>query len=491
MPDLVGAIDQGTSSTRFMVFDVEGNVVARAQSEHTQIFPQPGWVEHDPAEIWSKTEEVIATALENARLKASDLAAVGITNQRETTVVWDRGTGEPVSNAIVWQDTRTADLCAELAGDEGSDRFRPRTGLPIATYFSGPKVRWLLDELGLRNRAERGELAFGTIDSWLCWNLSGRHITDVTNASRTMLMDLATTTWDSDLALEIGVPTQMLGEIVPSIGDIAVCEGVLDGVPLTAILGDQHAALFGQACFSPGDVKNTYGTGNFILMNVGATPVTSEAGLLTTVGYQMAGEAPVFALEGSIAVTGSLIQWLRDNLGIIDSASEVNELAETVDDNGDVYFVPAFSGLFAPHWRPDARGVVAGLTRFSNRGHIARAALEAAAYQTREVVAAMESDSGADLTVLKVDGGMAASDLLMQFQSDQLGVDVVRPAMAETTVFGAAMGAGLAVGVWSGLDELRSLWQEDRRWSPEMDRSEADRLFTRWSKAVDRSLNWV
>lgn len=491
MTDYVGAIDQGTSSTRFMIFDVTGGVVAMAQEEHEQIFPRPGWVEHDPNEIWGKTERVIGSALEKVGMKASDLAAVGITNQRETAVVWDRDSGEPVANAIVWQDTRTADLCGALGGEVGPSRFQKKTGLPLATYFSGPKVRWLLDELDLNDRAQRGELAFGTIDSWLAWKLTGHHVTDVTNASRTLLMDLATASWDSDICLEIGVPTHMLPEIVPSVGHIAVCEGVLDGVPLRAILGDQHAALFGQACFQPGEAKNTYGTGNFMLMNTGTDPVPSDAGLLSTVAYAIEGERTVYALEGSIAVTGSLIQWLRDNLGLINTAQEVEELASSVDDNGDVYFVPAFSGLFAPHWRPDARGVIVGLTRFANRGHIARAALEAAAYQSADVLEAMTADSGVELAQLRVDGGMTANDTLMQFQSDLLGVDVVRPVVTETTALGAAYGAGLATGLWPDLDAIRSMWAEDRRWSPTIDDTERDRLRKRWGQAVERSLGWV
>ena len=491
MADLVGAIDQGTSSTRFMVFDDEGQVVGLAQQEHSQIFPQPGWVEHDPVEIWEKTCDVIEECLSSVGVAASDLAAVGITNQRETTVVWDRDSGEPVANAIVWQDTRTADLCAELAGDEGTERFSAKTGLPLATYFSGPKARWLLQHHQLDDRAQRGELAFGTIDSWLTWNLTGRHVTDVTNASRTLLMDLATTSWDSDLSLQVGVPTHMLPEIVASVGEIAECRGPLAGVPVTAILGDQHAALFGQACFSPGEAKNTYGTGNFVVMNTGTKPVRSNAGLLSTVAYQIKGEDTVYALEGSIAVTGALIQWLRDNLGIVSSAAEVEELATSVEDNGDVYFVPAFSGLFAPHWRPDARGVVVGLTRYANKGHIARAALEAAAYQSADVVEAMSSDSGVDLTELRVDGGMTANDTLMQFQADLLGVDVVRPVVTETTALGAAYGAGIGVGVWAGIDEIRSMWSEDARWSPQMPEPERSRLHTRWRQAIERSLDWV
>jgi glycerol kinase len=491
MAELVGSIDQGTSSTRFVVFDGEGSVVGVAQEEHAQIFPQPGWVEHDPVEIWAKTVEVIEAGLKAAGIRASDLAAVGITNQRETTVVWDFESGAPVANAIVWQDNRTADLCAQLAGDEGMGRFSAKTGLPLATYFSGPKARWLLDHHQLDDRAHRGELAFGTVDSWLTWKLTGRHVTDVTNASRTLLMDLATASWDSDLAMEIGVPTHMLPEIVPSVGEIGECRGPLAGVPLTAILGDQQAALFGQACFSAGDAKNTYGTGNFVVMNTGSEPVRSDAGLLSTVAYQIQGHEAVYALEGSIAVTGSLVQWLRDNLGIITSAGEVEQLALSVDDNGDVYFVPAFSGLFAPHWRPDARGVIVGLTRYANKAHIARAAMEAAAYQSADVVEAMAADSGVDLTELRVDGGMTANNTLMQFQADLLGVDVVRPKVAETTALGAAYAAGLAVGLWPGIDEIRSMWSEDARWSPQMPEAESSRLLNRWRQAIERSLDWV
>ncbi len=496
MADLIGALDQGTTSTRFMIFDRVGAVVSVDQREHRQIFPQPGWVEHDPVEIWSMTTSVIEGALSRVGLKASDLVAIGLTNQRETTLIWDRRTGEPVHNAIVWQDTRTADLCSELAGDEGPDRFRAKTGLPLATYFSGPKARYLLDDLDLREGAERGELAFGTIDSWIAWNLTGgpaggRHITDVTNASRTLLMDLATTTWDADLSLEIGVPSAILPEIVPSIGLDLECASPLSGVRLAAILGDQQAALFGQACFEPGEAKNTYGTGNFMLLNTGESPVTSDAGLLTTVAYRIADQRPAYALEGSVAVTGSLVQWLRDNLRILDDASEVEAMARSVDDNGDVYFVPAFSGLFAPHWRPDARGVITGLTRFAERGHIARAALESTAFQTRDVLDAMVADSGVDLLELRVDGGMTANGLLMQFQADILGVDVIRPKVAETTALGAAYGAGLAVGYWSSLDEIRSLWAEDARWSPAMSDDERARLHGRWQQAVERSLGWV
>lgn len=492
MPDLIGALDQGTTSTRFMIFDHDGGIVSVDQREHRQIFPQPGWVEHDPVEIWSKTTSVIEGALSRAGLKTSDLAAVGLTNQRETTVIWDRRTGEPVHNAIVWQDTRTATLCAELAGDEGPDRFRAKTGLPLTTYFSGPKARYLIDHLDLAKRAERGELAFGTIDSWIAWNLTGgRHITDVTNASRTLLMDLATTTWDADLTIEIGVPSAILPEIVPSIGIDVECTGPLNGVRLAAILGDQQAALFGQACFEPGEAKNTYGTGNFMLLNTGESPVSSQAGLLTTVAYGRADHRPVFALEGSVAVTGSLVQWLRDNLRLIGEASEIETLASSVEDNGDIYFVPAFSGLFAPYWRPDARGVITGLTRFAGRGHIARAALESTAFQTRDVLDAMVTDSGVVLRDLRVDGGMTANGLLMQFQADILGVDVIRPKVAETTALGAAYAAGLAVGYWSGFDEISGLWAEDTRWSPHMAAEERDRLHRRWQQAVRRSLDWV
>jgi glycerol kinase len=491
MAEYVGAIDQGTTSTRFMIFDRDGSVVSGHQVEHAQIFPEPGWVEHDADEIWANTVKVIQEALTSANLESGDLIAVGITNQRETTVIWDRSTGEPVANAVVWQDTRTADLCRSLGADDGPERFKPRTGLPLATYFAGPKVRWLLDEHGLNEQAARGDLAFGTIDSWLAWNLTGGtdgglHVTDVTNASRTLLMDLVTTAWDSDLSLEIGVPTHMLPSIVDSVGHIGVCSGPLAGVPLTAMLGDQQAALFGQACFNPGEAKNTYGTGNFLLMNTGADPVPSESGLLSTVAYRIEGQQTVYALEGSVAVTGSLVQWLADNLGIIGDSSEVETLARSVEDNGDVYFVPAFSGLFAPHWRSDARGVIAGLTRFTNKGHIARAALESTAYQTMDVLEAMTSDSGVTLAELKVDGGMTHNSLLMQFQADLAGVDVVRPTVAETTALGAAFAAGLAVGYWSDLAQITSLWAESDRWRPSMSDDERSRLQSRWRQSIDR-----
>lgn len=492
MAEFVGALDQGTTSTRFMIFNHDGAVVAVDQREHRQIFPRPGWVEHDPVEIWSRATSVIEGCLSKAGLKRGDLAAVGITNQRETTVIWDARTGEPVANAIVWQDTRTSVICEELSAVGGSDRLRDKTGLPIATYFSGPKIRWLLDEHDLRGRADVGEVLFGTIDSWLTWKLSGgEHVTDTTNASRSLLMDLATRTWDEDLCLDIGVPQAMLPRIVDSIGPIATCVGPLDGVPLTTILGDQHAAMFGQACFRPGDVKNTYGTGNFMLLNTGPAPVASKAGLLTTVAYTGAGIEPTYALEGSIAVTGSLVQWLRDNLGLISDAAEIEAMAATVENNGDVYFVPAFSGLFAPHWRPDARGTIVGLTRFSNRGHIARAALEATAFQTSDVLDAMVSDSGVKLSRLKVDGGMTANSLLMQFQADLLDVEVVRPAVAETTALGAAHGAGLAVGFWDSVEELENLWTEDQRWTPNMSEEIRSELTGRWHMAIEKSFGWV
>jgi glycerol kinase len=492
MTAYVGSLDQGTTSTRFMILDESGSIVAVDQMEHDQILPQPGWVEHDAAEIWANTRTVISGSLDKAELAPTDLVSVGLTNQRETTVLWDRRTGEPVSNAIVWQDMRTADLVESLGGEEGPTRYQRQTGLPLATYFAGPKVRWLLDELDLRDQAERGDLAFGTIDSWIAWNLTGgSHITDVTNASRTMLMDIATLTWDADIALEMGIPTALLPDIVPSVGDLGTCVDPLEGVPLTAILGDQHAALFGQACFGPGEAKNTYGTGNFMLMNTGTQLKHSSAGLLTTVGYQVDGSEAIYALEGSVAVSGSLIQWLRDNLGLIDSTGDVETLANSVDDNGGAYFVPAFSGLFAPYWRPDARGVITGLTRFVNRGHIARAALEATAFQTLDVLNAMTKDSGVALSELRVDGGMTVNSLLMQFQADILGVDVVRPSITETTALGSAFGAGLAVGVWSDLDEIAALWAEDQRWHPSMEEADRQARTSSWHKAVDRSLDWV
>jgi glycerol kinase len=500
MTDYVVAIDQGTTSTRCMVFDPAGAVVSSEQLEHRQLLPRAGWVEHDPLEIWANTQQVVTAAVEKAALSPAQIAACGITNQRETTVVWERATGRPVHNAVVWQDTRTDRICARLGAlGGGVDRYRDRVGLPIATYFAAPKVRWILDHVdGARQRAERGELLFGTVDSWLLWNLTGGvdggiHVTDVTNASRTMLMDLDSLGWDPDIGAEIGVPPEMLPEIRSSAevyGRVRAPDA-LAGVPVASALGDQHAATFGQACYDVGSAKNTYGTGNFLLQNTGNERVRSEHGLITTVGYRVGDAEPVYALEGSIAVTGSLVQWLRDNLGLIRSAPEVEELARTVEDNGGAYIVPAFSGLFAPYWRPDARGVIAGLTRYVTKGHLARAALEATAFQTREVVDAMTADSGVQLAELKVDGGMVGNELLMQFQADILDVPVVRPAMAETTALGAAYAAGLAVGYWSGLDDLRRNWTEGRRWQPEMDAESRDRELRNWRKAVTRTLDWT
>ncbi|MBL1074984.1 glycerol kinase GlpK [Nocardia sp. 2] len=494
----VAAIDQGTTSSRCIVFDHQGRIAGVAQREHEQIFPQPGWVEHDAETIWRNTESVIAEALTKVGITAADIAAAGVTNQRETTVVWERATGRPIHHAIVWQDTRTAALTEELAGDQGANRYADRTGLPLSTYFAGPKLRWILDRVpGARERAEAGELCFGTIDSWILWNLTGQHLTDVTNASRTMLMDLRTLQWDPSICAEFGVPVAMLPEIRSSsevYGDITTT--ALAGVPVAGILGDQQAATFGQACLEPGDTKNTYGTGNFMLMNTGTTPVFSEHGLLTTVCYRLGEQPAVYALEGSIAVTGSLVQWLRDNLGMISSADEIEALARTVDDNGGAYVVPAFSGLFAPRWRPDARGVFAGLTRFVTKGHIARAVLEATAFQTREVIDAMRADAEAqrldvEKVTLKVDGGMVVNELLMQFQSDILDTTVVRPVVTETTALGAAYAAGLAVGYWKSPEDIRANWAEDKRWNPTMADAERERLMHEWNKAVERTYDWV
>jgi glycerol kinase len=493
----IAAIDQGTTSTRCMIFDHDGGVVARAQKEHTQIFPRPGWVEHDPEEIWTRTREVIAGALATADLSAAQIAAVGITNQRETAVVWEKATGRPIYNAIVWQDTRTDGLLKTLARDGGQNRFRRQTGLPLATYFSGPKVRWILDNVpGARARAQRGELLFGNIDTWLIWNLTGgpsggRHVTDVTNASRTLMMNLRTLDWDPAILKAMRVPREMLPEIRSSSEIYGAAVGALAGVPVAGALGDQQAALFGQACYSPGEAKNTYGTGCFMLMNTGAAPVQSKNGLLTTLAYKL-GDAPaVYALEGSIAIAGALVQWLRDNLGMISTSAEIETLAATVDDNGGIYFVPAFSGLYAPYWKDNARGVIAGLTRYITRGHIARAALEATAYQTREVLDAMNADSGVKLKSLRVDGGMVFNNLLMQFQSDLLGVPVVRPKVAETTALGAAYAAGLAVGYWSSLKQLREYWGVDTEWHPALPRARRAKLYAEWKKAVTRTFDWL
>jgi glycerol kinase len=497
VPGYVGAIDQGTTSTRFMLFDRDARIVAADQREHEQINPRPGWVEHDPLEIWRRTCEVIETALERAGAKASDVQAIGITNQRESTVVWDRASGEPVHNAIVWQDTRTEPLVRTLAGEQGSDRLRERTGLPLSSYFSGPKVTWLLENVpGLRERAERGELAFGTLDSWVTWNLTGAaaggvHVTDVTNASRTLLMDLRTLDWHEPSLQLMGIPRSLLPEIRSSSEHYGEARAsALAGRPLSGILGDQQAALFGQCCFTPGEAKNTYGTGSFVLLNTGEQPASSKT-LLSTVAYRIGEEPAHYALEGSIAVTGALVQWLRDRLRMIDSAAEVEELARSVQDNGGVYFVPAFSGLFAPYWREDARGVIVGLTAYAGRGHVARAALEATAWQSREVVDEANAAAGTPLRELRVDGGMTANELLMQFQADVLGVPVVRPIVSETTALGAAFAAGLAVGFWSGPDELRERWSEDRRWQPQMDEREREHGYARWKQAVTRSFDWV
>jgi len=493
------SIDQGTTSSRAMVFDRAGRPVASSQLEHRQHNPAPGWVEHDPIEIWDNVRSVIAGALSDADITHRDLVAVGITNQRETTLIWDRATGEPVYPAIVWQDTRSQDIVDRLAADGGVDRFRDATGLPLATYFAGTKIAWILENVeGVRERADRGELAFGTIDTWLVWNLTGGvdggiHVTDVTNASRTLLMDLETLDWSEELLAAFGVPRALLPQIRSSseVYGVASSRTMLDGVPIAGILGDQQAATFGQVAFEAGDTKSTYGTGNFLLVSTGERIVRSRHGLITTVGYRL-GDGPAhYALEGSVAVTGSLVQWIRDNLGLVEAAAEIEALAASEPDNGGVYIVPAFSGLFAPYWRPDARGAVVGLTHYANKGHLARAVLEATAFQTVDVLRAAEADLGVGLGELRVDGGMTANSLLMQFQADVLGVDVVRPRVAETTALGAAYAAGLAVGYWSSLDELRENWHEDARWSPSMVREEAERLLADWHKAVEKASGWV
>ena len=493
----VAAIDQGTTSSRCMVFDHDGAIVAVAQKEHAQRFPRPGWVEHDAAEIWENVREVVAAALEKAGLTASEIAAIGITNQRETTVVWDRATGDPIANAIVWQDTRTDSIVTRLDRSVGVEWFRDRTGLTLATYFSGPKLLWLLENMpGVRERAERGELAFGTMDSWLIWNLTGgpaggRHVTDVTNASRTLLMNLRELAWDEAIMAELGIPHGLLPDIVSSSEVYGTATGVLDGVPVAGALGDQHAALVGQTAFDDGDLKSTYGTGAFLLLNTGTEPVASKHGLLTTVAYQFGSAPAAYALEGSIAVSGSLVQWFRDQLGAIGSASEIEALAASVDDNGGCYFVPAFSGLFAPHWRSDARGVIAGLTGYVTKAHIARAILEASAWQTRELVDAMVSDTGIELDELRVDGGMTENALLLQLLADALDVEVVRPRVTETTCLGAAYAAGLAVGFWPDVDSLRANWQAEAVWRPAADPERRAREYHEWKKAVDRTLGWV
>jgi glycerol kinase len=497
MAKYAAALDQGTTSTRCMVFDHGGNVVSIAQKEHEQIYPKPGWVEHDAKEIWARSQEVIDEAIEQAGASADDVSGLGITNQRETAVVWDKNTGEPVMNAIVWQDTRTDRLVDQYSKDGGQDRLRSKTGLPLATYFSGPKIRWILDNVdGAQERADAGDLLFGNMDTWCIWNLTGGtnggiHMTDPSNASRTLLMNLETLDWDDELLDIIGVPRAMLPEVRPSsavYGEVA--SGALSGVQIAGDLGDQQAATFGQTCFSPGEAKNTYGTGNFMLLNTGTELVHSKNGLLTTVGYKIGDNDPIYCLEGSIAITGALVQWLRDNLKMISAAPEVEELAASVEDNGGLYIVPAFSGLFAPYWKSNARGVFAGLTRYVTAAHIARATLEATAFQSREVAEAMDQDSGVALESLKVDGGMVQNDLLMQFQADLLGVPVIRPKVAETTALGAAYAAGLATGLWNNEDELRENWVEDKRWEPQMDAAKRDEYYKFWKRAVTKSFDW-
>ena len=498
MARYIGAIDQGTTSTRFMVFDQSSHVVACAQKEHKQIYPQPGWVEHDTEEIWRNTREVIAEAMGQRGLTAADLAAIGITNQRETTVVWNRKTGAPAANALVWQDTRVADYVAEFARSGGQDRFRPKTGLPLSTYFSSLKIRWLLDHVpGIKRQAAAGDLLFGTMDTYLAWNLTGGprggvHVTDVTNASRTQLMNLHTLSWDEELLDAFGIPRPMLPRICSSSEVYGIAtEGGVNGVPIAGILGDQQAALVGQTCFNPGEAKNTYGTGCFLLMNTGDRPVQSTHGLITTLAYKLGTEPAKYALEGSIAITGALVQWLRDNLGLIHTSPEIESLARSVEDNGGVYFVPAFSGLYAPYWDEHARGVIVGLTRYANKGHLARAVLEATAFQTREVVDAMEKDSGIALDILRADGGMVENDLLMQFQADILNRTVVRPSMSETTSLGAAYAAGLAVGFFRDTDELRAKWSVGQSWNPRLEEPEREGMYLLWKKAVSRSFDWA
>ncbi|MFY9802623.1 MAG: glycerol kinase GlpK [Candidatus Acidiferrales bacterium] len=498
MTAYLGAIDQGTTSTRFIVFDHSGRIASVAQKEHEQIFPKPGWVEHDPEEIWRRTQEVIAEAMQAKGLRPKDLAAIGITNQRETTIVWNRKSGRPVYNALVWQDTRVDDAVAEFSRDGGQDRFRAKTGLPLATYFSGLKIRWMLKNVpGARESAEAGDLLFGNVDCFLLWKLTGGaeggvHVTDVTNASRTQLMDLATLAWDAEMLETYGIPENMLPKIASSseVYGRAQLDSIKD-VPIAGILGDQQAALVGQTCFSPGEAKNTYGTGCFMLENTGSKLIHSKFGLLTTVAYKLGDKPAQYALEGSIAITGALVQWLRDNLGIIQKSSDIERLARTVTDNGGVYFVPAFSGLYAPYWKASARGVITGLTRYANKGHIARAVLEATAFQTREVLEAMEKDSQIQLKVLRTDGGMVENGLLMQFQADILNLPVVRPVIKETTALGAAYAAGLAVGFYASIDDLRANWAVDCAWNPHMDENTRERLYKSWKKAVTRSFDWL
>ena len=502
MGKYIGALDLGTTSNRFILFDHQGQIISVDQMEHEQIFPRPGWVEHDPVEIWENSRRVIKGAMGKVGARGKEIAAIGITNQRETAVVWDKKTGQPLYNAIVWQCTRTDEICDALTQEGGQDRFRAKTGLPIATYFAGPKIKWILENVPeARAAAGQGRALFGTIESWIIWQRTGgtaggAHVTDVSNASRTLLMDLETLAWDDEILGIMGIPKKMLPRIVPSIDKDTWGHTLKEGpmgaeVPVCGALGDQQAALVGQTCFSVGEAKNTYGTGCFMLLNTGTQPVPSAHGLLTTVGYQISGEQPVYCLEGSVAIAGALVQWLRDNLGLISSAPEVEELAKTVDDNGGAYIVPAFSGLFAPHWRSDARGVIAGLTRYVNKGHLARAVLEANAYQTLDIMEAMKKDSGVDLNSLKVDGGMVANELLMQFQSDLLNVPVIRPSITETTALGAAYAAGLAVGFWSSMDELRKYWSVDKTWQPQMDDNTRQKGIRGWNKAVQRTLDWM
>lgn len=502
MANYVGALDQGTTSNRFIIFDHSGNIVGLDQKEHKQIFPKPGWVEHDAAEIWQSARHVIRNALAKSGLTGSDLAAIGITNQRETTVIWDKNTGKPFSNAVVWQCTRTDEICRDLMREKGQNRFRDKTGLPIATYFSGPKIKWILDNVApARKAADKGEAFFGTMETWIIWWLTGgpdggSHVTDVTNASRTMLMDLQTLQWDEQILQALDIPSQILPRIVPSSDENTWGTSLKDGplgaeVPVCGALGDQQAALVGQTCFDTGEAKNTYGTGCFLLLNTGTTPTVSSHGLITTLGYQINDQAPVYCLEGSIAIAGALVQWLRDNLGLISDALEIETLAKTVEDNGGAYFVPAFSGLFAPYWRSDARGVIVGLTRYVNKGHIARAVLESTAYQTRDIVEAMNKDSGVELAGLKVDGGMVLNDLLMQFQADILDVRVIRPKIFETTALGAAYAAGLAVSFWKDLETLRQNWSQDKVWEPRMSGNERQGVYKNWKKAVEKSCGWV
>jgi len=502
MAKYVAAVDQGTTSTRCMLFDHSGGVVSVNQMEHEQIYPQAGWVEHDPMEIWDRTQDVIKAALQAAGAQPGDIAAVGITNQRETTLVWDKNTGKPYYNAIVWQDTRTDRIVNRFGREGGQDRFRAKVGLPLATYFSGPKVVWMLENVdGLREAADKGDAVFGNIDTWLIWWLTGgpdggSHVTDVTNASRTMLMDLQSLDWDDEILQVMGIPRQMLPRIVPSSDPETWGNTREDGpfgeaIPVCGDLGDQQAALVGQTCYSVGEAKNTYGTGCFMLLNTGTTPVPSKSGLLTTLGYKIGNRPAVYALEGSIAITGALVQWLRDNLNFFDHSHHIEDYAKQVEDSGGIYFVPAFSGLFAPYWQSDARGVIVGLTRYINKGHISRAALEATAYQTREVLDAMEKDSGVTLKALKVDGGMVYNELLMQFQADILGVPVIRPVVSETTALGAAYAAGLAVGFWNDLEDLRQNWQVAKTWEPQMEDARRAKLYKGWLKAVQRSMSWV